>query len=158
LAWEHGHNSAIAYVLDGRFERGPAAPISLVAERANPTQETVAAAIVGRAGEKRARQAGAEPPTVVPALEGHVNVVGVFRVDEPVLGADGQVTRHIRHILYFETFVLDLPRLSVVGVESSLGLKGLLFVGLDAEMAQQQKGSSWPAKSNRTASVPLRMS
>ena len=31
---EHGHDGAIAHVLDGRLERGPAAPISLVAERA----------------------------------------------------------------------------------------------------------------------------
>ena len=89
--------------------------IAHVAERANPTQETEALAVVGRAGEKRARQVVAELPAVVPVLEGHVDVLGVFRVDEPVFGADRQVARHLGHVLHLETVVIDLPGLAVVG-------------------------------------------
>jgi len=57
----------------------------------------------------------AKPPLEVEILEGHMDVLGVFRVDEPIFRADRQVTRHLGHVLHFEAIVIDLPGLAFVG-------------------------------------------
>jgi len=44
-----------------------------------------------------------------------MDVLGVFRVDEPIFRADRQVTRHLGHVLHFEAIVIDLPGLAFVG-------------------------------------------
>ena len=84
---QHGHDRAVADVLDRRLERRPAGRIGLGRRRNDPAHEPVAPPAVPRPGQQRAGRG-----TVVEILERHVDVVGVLRIDEPVLGADRKVT------------------------------------------------------------------